>query len=135
MRVSQADNLADIFIPQLPSGTVFSTTSIWLTVLLFTAVLLLFFWYYKTVYINPWRSLEQQLIKQSISPVKAADQLAELLRALKKDLDKNELNRKEHNKKTEINHFQSELDRLRFKKQPPRPEQILLLLQRIKRYV
>ncbi len=130
MRVSQADNLADIFIPQLPSGTVFSTTSIWLTVLLFTAVLLLFFWYYKTVYINPWRSLEQQLIKQSISPVKAADQLAELLRSLKK-----ELNRKEHNKKTEINHFQSELDRLRFKKQPPRPEQILLLLQRIKQYV
>ena len=130
MRVSQADNLADIFIPQLPSGMVFSTTSIWLMALSFTAVLLLFFWYYKTVYINPWRSLEQQLIKQSISPVKAADQLAELLRSLKK-----ELNRKEHNKKTEINHFQSELDRLRFKKQPPRPEQILLLLQRIKQYV
>ncbi len=123
MRVSQADNLADILIPQLPSGMVFSTTSILLMALSFTAVLLLFFWYYKTVYINPWRSLEQQLIKQSISPVKAADQLAELLRAV------------EHNKKTEINHFQSELDRLRFKKQPPRPEQILLLLQRIKHYV
>ena len=123
MRVSQADNLADIFIPQLPSGMVFSTTSILLMALSFTAVLLLFFWYYKTVYMNPWRSLEQQLIKQSISPVKAADQLAELLRAV------------EHNKKTEINHFQSELDRLRFKKQPPRPEQILLLLQRIKHYV
>ena len=123
MRVSQADNLADIIIPQLPSGMVFSTTSILLMALSFTAVLLLFFWYYKTVYMNPWRSLEQQLIKQSISPVKAADQLAELLRAV------------EHNKKTEINHFQSELDRLRFKKQLPRPEQILLLLQRIKHYV
>lgn len=123
MRVSQADNLADIFIPQLPSGMVFSTTSILLMALSFTAVMLLFFWYYKTVFNNPWRSLEQQLIKQSISPVKAADQLAELLRAV------------EHNKKSEINHFQSELDRLRFKKQPPRPEQILLLLQRIKHYV
>ncbi len=123
MRVSQADNLADIFIPQLPSGMVFSTTSILLMALSFTAVMLLFFWYYKTVFNNPWRSLEQQLIKQSISPVKAADQLAELLRAV------------EHNKKSEINHFQSELDRLRFKKKPPRPEQILLLLQRIKHYV
>ena len=123
MRVSQADNLADIFIPQLPSGMVFSTTSILLMALSFTAVMLLFFWYYKTVFNNPWRSLEQQLIKQSISPVKAAEQLAELLRAV------------EHNKKSEINHFQSELDRLRFKKQPPRPEQILLLLQRIKHYV
>ena len=130
MRVSQADNLADIFIPQLPSVMVFSTTFILLTFLFFIAALLLFFRYYKTVYINPWRSLEQQLIKQSISPVKAADQLAELLRSLKKELD-----RKEPDKKTDISHFQAELDRLRFKKQPPRPEQILLLLQRIRHYV
>lgn len=125
MRVSQADNLADIFIPQLPSAMLFSTGSIVMMGLLLTAVLALFLWYYKTVYLNPWRSLEQQLIKQTISPVAAADQLAELLRALKK----------QHNNKTEINHFQSELDRLRFKKQSPESEPILLLLQRIKQYV
>ena len=125
MRVSQADNLTDIFIPRLPSAMLFSTGSIVMMGLLLTAVLVLFLWYYKTVYLNPWRSLEQQLIKQTISPVAAADQLAELLRALKK----------QHNNKTEINHFQSELDRLRFKKQSPESEPILLLLQRIKQYV
>ena len=126
MRVSQADNLADIFIPQLPSTMLFSTGTIVLMALLLTAVLVLFLWYYKKVYLNPWRSLEQQLLKQTISPVAAADQLAELLRVLKKQ---------QHNNKTEIHYFQSELDRLRFKKHAPEPEPILRLLQRIKQYV
>lgn len=115
MRVTESDNLADIFVPHLPASTISFNVSL----LLISLVTVFLFWLLVRFYQNPFRIIERQLLAHKISPRDAAHQCVYLIQQGKYS-------------RAGIVNIQTQLDKIRFQKQPPELNQILLLIRSIK---
>ncbi len=117
MRVSEVDNMADIFIPQLVVNSTSFTITDYFLIALVTVLSLFSGGYILWKYFNrPLKKLKRDLKNNIIDPRFAAHQLTAYIAG-------------QNNKNFKV--FQSELDKLRFQKQQPAREQLIAIIDQV----
>ncbi len=117
MRVSEVDNMADIFIPQLTVNSASFSITDYFLIALVTIFSLVLCGYSLWRYFNrPLKKLKRDLKNNIIEPRFAAHQLAAYIAG--------------QNSK-DFKALRSKLDSLRFQKQQPDREQLLVIIEQV----